>query len=187
MGAICVKFKRNKGRKISHGSRNCNGSSISRICNGTSPPFMTERQKTIVRDNWRVLKEHIANFGVITFVSMFESRPELKDIFYKFRGKELLELNQTGLLKMHALRVMATVDKCVSRLDEPKNLSKTLGDVGRSHKLNNVGPCQVKSILPHFLCAIKPYIEDNFSDETAEAWRKLFDLLIFYMSEGMNK
>ena len=60
MGAVCNKFKRNKGRKISE-SNNI-------MCKGPCAPFITERQKTILKDNWSVLKEHIANFGVITFV-----------------------------------------------------------------------------------------------------------------------
>ena len=71
---------------------------------------------------------------------MFESRPELKDAFQKFKGKNLTELQHTGLIRAHALRVMATVDKCISRLDEPSNLANLMIEMGRHHRQYNVNP-----------------------------------------------
>lgn len=42
-------------------------------------------------------------------------------------------------------------------------------------------------ILPHFLTAIKPHIEEYWSDDMAEAWKTLFTVIIYYMEEGMTK
>ena len=78
---------------------------------------------------------------------MFESRPELKDAFHKFKGKNLTELQHTGLIRAHALRVMATVDKCISRLDEPSNLANLMIEMGRHHRQYNVNPDYIQVIL----------------------------------------
>ena len=79
--------------------------------------------------------------------SMFESRPELKDAFAKFKGKNLTELQHTGLIRAHALRVMATVDKCISRLDEPSNLANLMIEMGRHHRQYNVNPEYIQVII----------------------------------------
>jgi hypothetical protein len=70
--------------------------------------------------------------------SMFESRPELLEIFSKFKGRDLMELKRAGLLRQHALRVMATIDKVITRLDEPTALITLLKEAGAHHKLYKV-------------------------------------------------
>jgi hypothetical protein len=69
---------------------------------------------------------------------MFESRPELMEVFSKFKGRDLLELKRAGLLRQHALRVMATIDKVITRLDEPTALITLLKESGAHHKLYKV-------------------------------------------------
>ena len=64
---------------------------------------------------------------------MFESRPEIKETFESFKGKDVDELHNTGLLRKHALRVMSTIDKCISRLDEQSSMTSTLRKIGVHH------------------------------------------------------
>ena len=71
---------------------------------------------------------------------MFEAKPDLKEAFSSFRGKDLSELSNSGLIRAHALRVMATVDKCVTRLDTPSSMIKTCCELGQAHKKYNINP-----------------------------------------------
>ena len=71
---------------------------------------------------------------------MFESKPDLKEAFANFRGKDLTELSKSGLIRAHALRVMATVDKCVTRIDTPASMIKLCQELGQSHKQYNLKP-----------------------------------------------
>jgi hemoglobin-like flavoprotein len=71
---------------------------------------------------------------------MFESRPELLEVFSKFKGRDLDELRRAGLLRQHALRVMATIDKVITRLDEPSSLKQMLREVGGHHRVYKVPP-----------------------------------------------
>lgn len=75
---------------------------------------------------------------------MFESRPELIKIFSSFRGKGLTELQHSGLIHAHALRVMATVDKCVSRLDDRSEIAAILREVGQKHRAYDVPADQIE-------------------------------------------
>jgi len=87
---------------------------------------------------------------------MFESRPELINIFSSFQGKGLPELHESGLLNAHALRVMATVDTCVSRLDDTDEVSDILKEVGRNHKKNKV---PVHHIQVYASCALFGFLK----------------------------
>ena len=69
---------------------------------------------------------------------MFESRPELMEVFSKFKGRDVRELKGSGLLRQHALRVMATIDKVITRLDEPPALITLLKESGAHHKMYKV-------------------------------------------------
>ncbi|WAR14413.1 NGB-like protein [Mya arenaria] len=115
---------------------------------------------------------------------MFESRPELIQIFGAFDGQELPLLQHSGLLHDHASRVMATVDAVVTQLEDRHTLAVTLRDVGHIHRKYNVPNDLIPTILPHFLVAIKPQIDATWSDEVSESWTALFDILIYYMTEG---
>ena len=69
---------------------------------------------------------------------MFESRPELIKTFSKFNGKDLNTLQESGLLQQHALRVMATIDKCITCMKRPSSMVHLLREVGHHHKVYNV-------------------------------------------------
>ncbi|KAH3828363.1 hypothetical protein DPMN_130321 [Dreissena polymorpha] len=69
---------------------------------------------------------------------MFESRPELINVFSSFEGKELSELRHSRLLHEHALRVMATVESVISQIDDLPAVAKTLKEVGEIHRRYNV-------------------------------------------------
>lgn len=175
MGCICDKSWQKKLSKVGH-----------RADVNDNPPHLTETQKAVIRNNWNTLKCHVANIGVITYVSMFESRPELMEVFSKFKGRDINELRRAGLLRQHALRVMATIDKCITRLDEPTTLRTMLRESGAHHRTYKVPSHYIQIILPHFLNAIKPHIQDHWCDELEDAWKTLFAVIIFHMKEGMQ-
>ncbi|KAH3817939.1 hypothetical protein DPMN_119524 [Dreissena polymorpha] len=118
---------------------------------------------------------------------MFEKKPEVKEIFEKFKGRDLRDLRNDGLLRQHALKVIATIDKCICRLEEPETLAKLLIETGAMHIKYKVPAECLQIIFPHFLNAIKPYIEDYWSEDIAYAWKTLFRIMTYYMEIGMTK
>ena len=42
-------------------------------------------------------------------------------------------MEQSAILRSHALRVMGTVDKCITRLDTPAKLKELMSDLGKRH------------------------------------------------------
>ncbi|XP_060583498.1 uncharacterized protein LOC132739727 [Ruditapes philippinarum] len=150
-------------------------------------PIVSEAEKMIIQNNWQTLKLHIANIGVITYVSLFESRPELINTFSKFEGKDVYKLQESGLLQKHALRVMATIDKCVTCINEHVKLIHILREVGHYHRQNNVRSIDIQVILPHFLCAMKPYSQGKWCEEIQRAWANFLSFIVYYIQRGMQQ
>ena len=64
---------------------------------------------------------------------LFETHPDVQDVFEPFKGKTMEDLKYSNQLRSHALRVMGTVEKCLARINEPKKLQAMLHDLGSRH------------------------------------------------------
>ena len=71
------------------------------------------------------------------FNRLFETHPDVQDVFLPFKGQSLDELKQSRQLKSHVLKVMGTVEKCLARIDEPDKMESLLHDLGAKHLLYN--------------------------------------------------
>lgn len=64
---------------------------------------------------------------------MFETHPDVQDVFMPFKGMTKEDLQYSNQLRTHALRVMGTVEKCLARIEEPKKLHEMLSELGSRH------------------------------------------------------
>ena len=62
----------------------------------------------------------------------------MQQIFIPFRGLTADELRNCDKLRQHGLRVMNTVDKCISRIDKPERLENILHELGHKHVTFNI-------------------------------------------------
>ncbi|KAK7476544.1 hypothetical protein BaRGS_00032224, partial [Batillaria attramentaria] len=98
-----------------------------------APPELSPKQKQLLRNAWDRLERDIAQVGVITFVGMFKTHPQVQDYFLPFTGLSRTDEQYSVTLRSHALRVMATVEKCIHRLDEPDRMRNVLESLGARH------------------------------------------------------
>jgi hypothetical protein len=64
---------------------------------------------------------------------LFDNHPEVQDAFLPFQHLSRKDMEQSAILRSHALRVMGTVDKCITRLDTPDKLKELMSDLGKRH------------------------------------------------------
>ncbi|XP_049789655.1 uncharacterized protein LOC126195185 [Schistocerca nitens] len=152
------------------------------------PPEISEQQKQLLTDAWKTLEDDIASVGVITFISLFETHPDVQQVFMPFNGIAIEDLKHSKQLRAHALRVMAFVQKAVARLYEPEEkLLTLLQDLGRKHVSYGAKQEYVDLIGPQFIQAIKPSLEAQWSDELQGAWERLFEYIAFHMKAAMER
>ncbi|KAG8301763.1 hypothetical protein J6590_045756 [Homalodisca vitripennis] len=81
---------------------------------GGESEALTERQKELLTESWKVVEGDIAKVGVITFISLFETHPDVQQVFLPFNGLPIDELKHSKQLRAHALRYANTLNALMS-------------------------------------------------------------------------
>ncbi|XP_035220162.1 myoglobin-like [Stegodyphus dumicola] len=118
-------------------------------------------------------------------MSLFETHPDVQDVFMPFKGLTKEELRHSKELRAHGLRVMGFVQKVVARLDEPAKSEQLLKELGRNHVMYGAKIDYVDLIGPQFVFAVKPSMKEHWSDEIEEAWMQLFRFMAYIMKKAM--
>ncbi|KAJ7303927.1 hypothetical protein JRQ81_011440 [Phrynocephalus forsythii] len=109
--------------------------------------LLSEAQKGLVRNSWKILHQDIARVGIIVFIRLFETHPECKDAFFLFRDiGDLQQLETSKDLQAHSLRVMSFIEKSVARLDREEKLEHLALELGRSHFWYKAPPKYYESV-----------------------------------------
>ncbi|GFS68090.1 cytoglobin-2-like protein, partial [Nephila pilipes] len=78
---------------------------------------------------------------------LFETHPDVQDVFMPFKGLSKEELRHSKELRAHGLRVMGFVQKVVARFDEPEKSEQLLRELGRNHVMYGAKMDYVDDIL----------------------------------------
>ncbi|PVD26435.1 hypothetical protein C0Q70_14112 [Pomacea canaliculata] len=148
-------------------------------------PKLTEEEKRILTESWEIIVHDVEKIGVVTFFGLFETHPDVQDIFIPFKGKKLEDLWTSTDLKSHVLRVMGTVEKCLARIHEPAKMESILHELGVKHLLLNIRVEYLDLIGPQFIKAVRPAMGDLWTPEVESAWANLFRLITHIMKEAM--
>lgn len=70
---------------------------------------------------------------IVYFSRLFESHPDVQNVFRPFKGMSPEDLSHSNQLRSHAMRVMGTVDKCLDCIHDQNLVVKTLHELGARH------------------------------------------------------
>ncbi|XP_042295403.1 neuroglobin-like [Sceloporus undulatus] len=149
---------------------------------------LSEVQKELIRESWKILHKDIARVGIIVFIRLFETHPECKDVFFLFRDiDDLHQLKMSKELQAHGLRVMSFIEKSVARLDQEEKLEHLAFELGRSHCRYKAPPKYYEYIGTQFIQAVQPILKETWTPEIEKAWESLFQYLAATMRRGFYK
>ncbi|XP_062590826.1 neuroglobin-1-like [Saccostrea cucullata] len=148
-------------------------------------PELTDTQIEILEKSWESLKHDIAKVGVITFMNLFQTHPEVQDAFLPFQQLSKEDMEHSAILRSHALRVMGTVEKCIGRIKTPEKLHNLMHELGERHTHYNARYDFVDLVGNQFVIAIKPHFGDRWTQEMESAWVQLFKVMTFHMKRGL--
>ncbi|XP_077999604.1 uncharacterized protein LOC144452382 [Glandiceps talaboti] len=150
-------------------------------------PILTEDQKKLLLNTWKILQEDIAKVGVVMFIGVFENHPECKDTFLPFKELERDDLRWSTELKAHGLRVMGIVERVIARLYHDDKIDDLFKDLAAKHVKYGANSALVELFGPQFIRAVQPSLRDHWTDDIQNAWKTLFDLIIYYMTFHMDR
>lgn len=148
-------------------------------------PTLTDRQVEILEKSWDSLKHDISKVGVITFMNLFQTHPEVQDAFLPFQQLSKEDMEHSAILRSHALRVMGTVEKCIGRIKTPEKLENLMHELGERHTHYNARYDFVDLVGSQFVLAIKPHFDNQWTPEIEDAWVQLFKVMTYHMKKGL--
>ncbi|ESO86863.1 hypothetical protein LOTGIDRAFT_72750, partial [Lottia gigantea] len=144
-------------------------------------PSLTDRQKELVLESWQIVQGDLDKVGVDMFMRLFQTQPDVQDVFVPFKGKSADDLKDSKQLKSHATRVMGTVEKSLANIEDPKRLEQMLSDLGARHVMYNAKVDYIDLIGPQFIWAIQPVVDEKWTPEMEQAWSDLFKYISHIM------
>lgn len=149
-------------------------------------PEFTDDQKKLVVESWKEIQEDMDKIGVQMLKLLFASHPDVQDAFTKFKGMSPEDLTHSNQLRSHAMRVMGTVDKCLTCIYDTENVYKILNELGARHIMYTAKVDYMDLIGPQFILAIQPVIGEKWNSELEQAWSDLFKLIAHIMKAAMT-
>ncbi|WAR19734.1 NGB-like protein, partial [Mya arenaria] len=151
---------------------------------------LSTEQVRLVQGSWELLKDELGRLGLIVFLRLFETEPQMKTIFPKIvqmnRDNKLEENIDKDMLQRHAVTVMEGLGAAVESLDDSIILNSVLISIGQTHVQRQVKPHMVKKLWPSLNYGLKEVLEEYYTRNVAEAWKRVYDYICVYMKMGME-
>ncbi|KAL7639074.1 UNVERIFIED_CONTAM: hypothetical protein RMT77_010608 [Armadillidium vulgare] len=184
MGSLSTKEINSNEGKVEQTKPNCN--QLTQPDQGEELHEISEGEKELIKSTWKVVEADVSKVGVVMFVRLFETHPDMQESFMSFKGIHIEEVKHSKQLKSHALRVMGFIQKIVSRLDHPEKMESLIEENGKKHYHYGAVAAYVDYVGPQFLSSIQPSLSVTWSDEENAAWISLFTYISQRMKKAMN-
>ncbi|XP_073231190.1 globin-1-like [Porites lutea] len=147
---------------------------------------LSAAQKKIVRETWEFVEQRMSYVGKRMFLKFFENNPEYKRLFPEFKDLSLSDIEKTKELHGHAKRVMKALENAVSAMDDAEIFAAYLDELGRRHKDRPMKPLHLDSVKTALIFTLQELFKSSWTEETAEAWNKLFMFIRDQMVRGLQ-
>lgn len=148
----------------------------------------TKQEKYLLRKTWKIIGKSLSDLGANIFTTIFGLKPEIKD-FFPWETPVEYDLSSDVRFRSHASRfvqVFASAVENINVFDEVMAPSLiTLGEnhVGFFEYNESYFEVFIASVLKEF----ENELEDGQTDEIANVWRKLVDLVLSKFKEGFKR
>lgn len=152
--------------------------------------YLTVRQIHLVQNSWDLIKDDLGKLGLIVFLRFFETEPDLKSLFPKIvqmNNENQLEYDiDREMLQRHAVTVLEGLGAAVESLEESDFLNSVLISIGQTHVKRHVKPQMLRRLWPSLNHGLKHCLQENYTKEVNEAWKKVYFYVCFQMKRGME-
>ncbi|XP_073494226.1 neuroglobin isoform X2 [Phyllobates terribilis] len=148
--------------------------------------LLSEPQKELIRDTWRIVNQNQIHHGTVLFSRLFELEPELVVLFryHSAPFSSVQECLASSEFSEHIRKVMTVIDAAVRSLDVLPSLEEYLTGLGMKHRATGVRLESFNTVGESLLFALESGLGDVFTSDTRAAWSGLYAIVVSAMSRG---
>lgn len=135
---------------------------------------MTNEQINLVKTSFAKLEPVAEEAGVLFYVKLFKTDPELRRLF---RGA----MNEQGI------KLMQMIGLAVEGLDRIEGLVPEVRALGARHAGYGVEDRHYETVGTALMWTLEAALKDDFTAETKEAWAEVYGLLAETMKEASRQ
>ncbi|KAK7105144.1 hypothetical protein V1264_019744 [Littorina saxatilis] len=90
------------------------------------------------------------------------------------------------MLQKHAVTVMEGLGAAVESLEDSYFLNGVLIALGQTHAKRNMKAAMLKRLWPSLEVGLRTMLGETYTQDVAEAWRKLYSYICSQMKRGME-
>lgn len=132
---------------------------------------ITERQIQLVQVGWYKILSHSEYASSVFYKCLFRLNPQLRSLF----KSDQIEQEQ---------QLMSMITMAINTLNQPDEIAPTFHALGHRHQSYGIKEEDFDTFLKALLTMLRAGLQENFTQETEEAWRATYSLLTSYMKKS---
>lgn len=149
---------------------------------------LSPAQRQILEETWKAVEASglLAN-GMKLFKHIFTICPPAQQMFTKMKDVTFNELEEDEVFRSHSLQVMETISIAISSLDDVKELTSVLQDLGTAHGPQGLKDAHFDLVGQALVATLEEGLGDNFTPDVKEAYVTFYQFVTQGMKEGLQE
>ena len=149
---------------------------------------LTEKEKILVRRNWKRLSCDLTERGAKVFLRIFSDNPNVK-LLFPFKDLDGEELTKDVNFRGHASRFMQAVGAVVDNIDDfEQSLAPLLNALGQKHvHFKGFTPAHFNAFQDAMLAVWTEDLGGKLSPDGREAWVKVLGFIMRELKRGYSQ
>ncbi|XGW30456.1 hypothetical protein V3C99_009434 [Haemonchus contortus] len=147
---------------------------------------LTERQQAVIMRTFTKMEDDPVKNALEIFVRLFADYPHYKRIWPQFRGIPDSSLINAIELRRHASVYICGLTAIIRSMTRESEFANHMKRIAKAHVKWNVHRGHVEHMVDPVLEVVKE-CNDDFDEETKEAWTTLYDILAEVIEIYRNK
>ncbi|XP_078345778.1 neuroglobin-like [Oculina patagonica] len=145
-----------------------------------------EETKNILTESWKLVEPVKTAAGKKMFQRLFETHPEVLNMFPTFKGLTQQEIMSSRSLYLHVKIVMRALENAVLSLNDWEKFTQYLMNLGERHRPWSLKMEHFDLLKEAFLWTLQDMLQATCTAEVRKAWSEMVDFMATTMMYGLK-
>lgn len=148
--------------------------------------LLTDTEINLIKESWSLVRTTEGLFENI-FYRMITENQSLRSNFVGLDGISDEMLTENQIFKDHNYQVIKLLSAMVENIQNPNCWMLDVLRAATFHRMSRVKLSYFTDFKTMFMRELKHALDDNFSREKEELWDRVFDCVVGFMNQSLDK